>query len=943
MKHRLVCMLVATLAGAGIACGGETTGSGGSGPGGGGAGPGGAGGAQPEGPSVAFQNASSTVSESVGTQPVTVVLSTADPLTAEVTVQVEDQAGSATAAADYTAVVETVTFAVGAGDGDTQMVMVGILTDDEVEMDESFDLALSDATGAVLGATSSHTLTITDDTDLPEVSFEANAVTASEFGVATLTVTLTTPDGMPSTADALVTLSDLGTGDATTGADYDDVTTASTTFPSGSDDGTTATIDIVIQPDLDREPNETIDVSFTTMGATVAAMTQATVTITDDDLVAGFGRGHARSFDPGTALTNRSSLGARGNSAPEAAAFDSTTGTLYVIADGVGIAVYNSLTSVDVATGAVTVIGPTGWAEVEGLAFDPNTNTLYGIDDSTDSLITLDTTTGLGTVVGVEGALGAAAAWESLAFDPNTNTLFTVNDTSDELYVVSAVDGTTALAGSTAPATVIEGLTFDANTNTLYASNDSGGGQLYTINAANGAATLVAAYPASTQDIEGLAYDSVNNIMYGTDNGRELLHSVNVADATLTLIGAMGSNDLDSAATDPATGIMYAASSSDGMLLSIDIASGEIVGGVELSDPTVSLEGLAFDNTGTLYGCSSSNIYTINPVTGVVVDEGSALSATSGDSCRGMAYDNVAAKLYSMNILGDIDEIDVAGAFGHTEVYFNPAGPFDFEGLTEHANGFYAVRSQGQVLVDIDIVNDTVTPLGPTGGATSGSAQGILGLAHLPGTGPIGVAPRRGTIGSLNVTTGAFTTRGAVAIDIDAAAFDPANNIVFVTEFSTDRLWAIDASNGDATFIGVQNWACDNLGFNSATSTLYCAGFNQLVILSQADASAQVVGSTGNTEFVSMAYDSTNNILYAGDGASLFTIDMTTGASTLVGAFGASWLNVEGMAYDPANNVLFASDIATDEIITVDVGTGAGTLLRSTFGMSYYGMAVLEP
>ena len=53
--------------------------------------------------------------------------------------------------------------------------------------------------------------------------------------------------------------------------------------------------------------------------------------------------------------------------------------------------------------GRPTVVGPTGYAQIEGLAFDASTHTLYATETSQRRLLTLNTTTGAGTVIGPAG------------------------------------------------------------------------------------------------------------------------------------------------------------------------------------------------------------------------------------------------------------------------------------------------------------------------------------------------------------------------------------------------------------------------------------------------------------------------------------------------------------------------------------------------------------
>ena len=87
---------------------------------------------------------------------------------------------------------------------------------------------------------------------------------------------------------------------------------------------------------------------------------------------------------------------------------------------------------------------------VDGLEFDPTTHFLYGcVSDFNDNgaLVSIDTTTGYGTLIGVSSGM------TDLAFQPDTNILFGVDNgkgTSDgSLYTVDLATGAATLIGHT--------------------------------------------------------------------------------------------------------------------------------------------------------------------------------------------------------------------------------------------------------------------------------------------------------------------------------------------------------------------------------------------------------------------------------------------------------------------------------------------------------------
>jgi hypothetical protein len=94
----------------------------------------------------------------------------------------------------------------------------------------------------------------------------------------------------------------------------------------------------------------------------------------------------------------------------------SPDGTLYAIDKPGDIDSINGLYTINVATGVVTFIGPTGKPGLQGLDFSPE-GTLYGFDFSS-GLATLNTTTGLATTV--NPALGFPGVdIQSLVFGPD--------------------------------------------------------------------------------------------------------------------------------------------------------------------------------------------------------------------------------------------------------------------------------------------------------------------------------------------------------------------------------------------------------------------------------------------------------------------------------------------------------------------------------------------
>lgn len=179
----------------------------------------------------------------------------------------------------------------------------------------------------------------------------------------------------------------------------------------------------------------------------------------------------------------------------------------------------NSLYSIDPNTGAATPIGSgTGFQRVAGLEFGP-AGTLYGAAQGCNvpppapvcsSFLTLDTTTGIGSLVGngfsyfVSGDLAAIG-----------NTMYLTNSSgeipvgsvyipaADSLYTVNPATGQGTFIGNTGFGGVY-GLAYTPQNNTLYGfaifdPANGVGGYVISIDPSTGAGTLVSTYSGNFQ------------------------------------------------------------------------------------------------------------------------------------------------------------------------------------------------------------------------------------------------------------------------------------------------------------------------------------------------------------------------------------------------------------------------------------------------------------
>ena len=175
-------------------------------------------------------------------------------------------------------------------------------------------------------------------------------------------------------------------------------------------------------------------------------------------------------------------------------------------------------------SGALTAVGNIGFGDVRGLAYDATSDTLFGVSRTSNRLITIDPSTGTGTVVCPDNYL-----------PPGSNTAeISVNAASDmfgegHLYDQSAVDTLLSVDKTTGIATVIGnfgvpalcGLAFDHTSGILYGTSFVG--ELYTIDQTIGTATFVGQITGTNGGVARIAFDQATGILYGITYREQLV------------------------------------------------------------------------------------------------------------------------------------------------------------------------------------------------------------------------------------------------------------------------------------------------------------------------------------------------------------------------------------------------------------------------------------
>ena len=162
---------------------------------------------------------------------------------------------------------------------------------------------------------------------------------------------------------------------------------------------------------------------------------------------------------------------------------------------------------------------------------------------------------------------------------------------------------------------------------------------------------------------------------------------------------------------------------------------------------------------------------------------------------------------------------------------------------------------------------------------------------------------------------------------------------------SDDMLQRLDPTSLTLTNIGLLGvgYAFGDCAWDPANSTLYMVegrSLNTLYKINITTGAATVVGVHGVTDLFALAYYPPSNTLFGASSANgnLYRFNLTTGAATLVGATGTGSIN--GLAWDSARLQLVAltANLSAANLYTVNVVTGAATLLVATLGIDNNGL-----
>lgn len=363
---------------------------------------------------------------------------------------------------------------------------------------------------------------------------------------------------------------------------------------------------------------------------------------------------------------------------PEGAlTFHPATGVLY--SKGGAPGAENDLISIDPGTGSGTIIGPMGLGfdlDLSGMDFLAD-GTLLAYDTQgpllESRLLSINTTSGLATVIGNTGSPSSSPDFGGLAVDPDTNLVYLSNGT--DLFGVNPTTGAASLIGSHFTPSPISGLSFRPASCMLGLEIGQSDGFLWDIDPDTGAGSNPR--PLGSNGFGALAQAPTGELyairfLVGAD-----FYEIDPVTGATTFIGPMGASDIEGGLDfDPTTGILYGVNAGGGVaggLFTVDLGTGAmtIVGPIlDTGGSVIDASAMAFDDAGNLYllrtNTSPMELWQIDPSDASTLSAIAlpALASSSVLAVGGMEFDDSSGKLYVLYETGEtLVEVDpVTGA-----------------------------------------------------------------------------------------------------------------------------------------------------------------------------------------------------------------------------------------------------------------------------------------
>lgn len=609
---------------------------------------------------------------------------------------------------------------------------------------------------------------------------------------------------------------------------------------------------------------------------------------------------------------------------PGSIVFDSANGDLYVRgALGTAVNVVNA-TTYRVVTSLVTPASQNSYVIAPTIVVDPVTDAVYTMNynEGNISVINGETNT-------ITGSLGTGLSPTSGVFDPNNGFLYVSDWTPGEVSIINGANDhfvSNISVNGTHPGALL----YDPVSDEVFVANYGSSNVSVIDTTSNKLVKTISTGAASTYP-QVLALDTHDNYV---DVGSEVTYNISVISAaTLSLVGHPHvSYDSDGLAYAPVQNELFVENGGEGNLTVFNQSeSDRVVANITTgADP----EGIAFDPLDQeVYALNSGseNISVINPSTHHIV---ASISSNDGldygvavDPANGNVF-VVSEGTYTGSVRGYQANVTVIQDSTNLPIASVPVEVFPV-GLTfDPGNGeLVAADVGGQDVYLLNTTTQFVEGTAPTGYAWESVYDSKTGDLWVYNWGSDNITVLNSALHSVaNLALGPYPL---------AIAFDSSNGDVYVPDGSAGDVWVFDgATNTFLTTIPVTAGADLNaVLYDPHNQEVYVSdetGKNLTIINGS---SQRTVGSipTG-LDTLSLAFDSTNNTIWAANSGNFTVISDATNKSVA----NVPYTYASGLlSFDAANNVMY--DAEGFESVVAGIGGSNYTALGTIYlGENYY-------
>ncbi len=175
--------------------------------------------------------------------------------------------------------------------------------------------------------------------------------------------------------------------------------------------------------------------------------------------------------------------------------------------------------------GILTTVGSIGFRDVRGLAYDASSDTLFGVSRFSNKLLVIDRNSGAGTAVSTSSYLPPGSNMNEVSVSLNGSMFGTghLNNQAGSDTLIS-VDKTTGVGTAINPGgygTSLSGFAFDHSDGTLYGTSFNG--QLFTIDTALGTTSSVGQITGTNGGVARIAFDQETGTLFGITFNEQLV------------------------------------------------------------------------------------------------------------------------------------------------------------------------------------------------------------------------------------------------------------------------------------------------------------------------------------------------------------------------------------------------------------------------------------